>query len=187
MAEYNELGPIQGERYIQNVGIGLWYDLNPIRPQKFTDTGQLNAEVDRIRPLIHKGGFEYLPTLCLLEKQWAEMSNDWREILASKTHVLLYKSGWSPSQAWPTLDEHGEVDIVCVPTGSGGEATWPCWTKWDDNAFGFRFIKVDEPVIVPPVVPPVDGGGDPVIPPVIPGDAKAVIHLCPHCGGKLIL
>jgi len=178
-----ELSGIVSGKYIGNIQLGLWYDLNMLHPQDF-GVAELNAEVDRIRPLIYKGGFNYLPTLGLLEKQWMNISNDYRKILASKTHVLLYKSGWLPDQEYPKLDEYTDVDIVCVPAGTGGEASWKCYTKWDDNAFAFRFVKlanpptIDPPDEEPPVEEPPTEEPDET-PPVLVGGA---IHMiCPHC------
>jgi hypothetical protein len=119
----------------------------------------------------------------MLEKQWMDMSQDFRNILASKTHVLLYKAGWSPTQEYPRLDVYGEVDIVCVPAGTGGESTWKCWSKWDDNSFGYRFVKLANP---PTEVPPVEEPEEP--PTEEPGEEEppvsggGVIHMvCPHC------
>lgn len=171
-----EFGSIINGRFIQNPHLGLWYNLNILHPQDFSDTQKLNEEVDRIRPLIYKGGFNYLPTIGLLEKQWNNFSPDFKNVLDSKVHWLLYKGGWNPDMPYPKLGNR-EVDIVCVPAGLLGEDTWKCYTKWDDNAFAFRFVKTNEPIVEPPIEEPDEPGEEE--PPVLSG---GVIHMvCPHC------
>jgi hypothetical protein len=183
MAEINQISSVINDRYIEDYG--LYYDLRMIHPQQFTDTTQLNAKVDEIRALIGKTGFDYRPTIGLLERQWVDMSEDYKKILQPKVWILLYKA-WNNSQPWPTLPVYGEVDIVCVPVAGKAQAEWPCYSKWDINAIAYRWPMVPpiEPVDEDPVTPPDD---EPTIPPETPTGLKQGYIVCPHCGGKLIL
>jgi len=178
----NQVSSIINDRYFSSMG--LYYDLRMLHPQKFANTFDLNARVDELRSIIQKPGFDYRPTIGLLERQWTEINAEFKNILAPKVHILLYKA-WNVDSAWPTLPVYGEVDLVSVPVNGKPQSEWPMYSKWDINAIAYRWqhvsavTPVEDPTPTPTPTPP-------LTPTPTPGAMQAYI-ICPHCGGKLIL
>ena len=155
-----QLSPIINGRYIQDVfDSGLCFDLRMLHPQDYANTDKLNAKVDEVMGILNADPKhqQWRPCLGLLERQWADIRQDLKEILHEKIYILLYKSGWENGMAWPDLPVYHLVDFVCVPEAGKTESEWTVYSPWDANTLAYRFKTVPLPESEPeepPVVEP---------------------------------
>jgi len=169
------IGKIINDRYL--TFLGLFWDVWLLHPQDYTPTDRLNARVDEIRESFknHPDNHQWRPVIGLLQRQWDDISTKYKEVLASKTDIMLYDSTYTPAKAWPTLKEVEKVAFVCVPIGA--KADWAVHMHYNGNNMNEYFDNVPESVAMAggtpdPTPTPTP---DPEPTPVLDGDYEITI------------
>jgi len=130
------IGKLVKERYFHDVNdSGLYYDLAPLK-RAGGDEADFNARIDsennRLQTLGLSGKALH-PTIYLLDSQLNNLTDHWKNILAPKSYLMIYRPGVHPS----------EINIQYW-NAYGNDVFWwasddVVYSKYDANGLSHRY------------------------------------------------
>jgi hypothetical protein len=177
-------GKLIGNRYFLLDELGMYWDLQLLFRQNYSDEADFNNAIDENNELIKiskKYQAGWFVSIGMVPSQINALGEDWKKLIQPKVHLFLYDDSYKPAQNNNLMPVIGMFEADFLWHGDNLVYTW---MSGDNLNYRFRQVSKDEVdrwVAESNEIPAEDNGGSE------PEESNGLtLHIvCPHCGKRI--